>query len=36
MSIGHHMPEDGNLQKVDVFQEIGVFEDGGIIDGVIY
>ena len=30
------MPEDRNLQKVDDLQEIGGFEDGGIIDGIIY
>jgi len=30
------MPEDRNLQKVDDLQEIGGFEAGGIIDGIIY
>jgi hypothetical protein len=30
------MPEDRNLQKFDVLQEIGGFEDGGIIEGIIY
>ena len=29
------MPEDQNLQKVDDLQEIGGFEDGGVIDGII-
>jgi hypothetical protein len=33
--MGHHMPEDWNLQTVDVLQEIGGFEDGSIMDGII-
>jgi hypothetical protein len=36
MSIGHHMSEDWNLQKLDGLEEIVGFEDGGIIDGIIY